>query len=375
MKKITILGAGMIGSAITADLSKDYKVTVVDNNENRLRRLSSELSVTTLRQDLQDKSQLKEAIKDADLVVGAVPSFMGYETLKSVIEAGKNVVDITFFNEDPFELTELAKRNSVTAVVDCGVAPGLSNIILGYYDEIMKIESFKCYVGGLPFERKWPYEYKAPFSPADVIEEYVRPARIMENGKIVIKEALSEPELIETEAGTLEAFYTDGLRSLLKTMIIPDMKEKTLRYPGHIELMKVFRETGLFNNEEIEVNGKMVKPVELTSRLLFPFWKPEKDEKEFTVLIIKIFGEGKNIEYSVFDEFNEATKTSSMARTTGYTCTAVANLILNGDYREKGISPPEFVGRNEKCFNEVLAYLEERSINIKRKHKKIFFDD
>jgi saccharopine dehydrogenase-like NADP-dependent oxidoreductase len=299
--------------------------------------------------------------------VGAVPGFMGYQTLKTVIETGKNVVDISFFNEEPFELDNLAKQNNVTAIVDCGVAPGLSNIILGYYNERMNLDSFECYVGGLPFEREWPYEYKAPFSPVDVIEEYTRPARIMHKGKIIVKEALSEPELIETAAGTLEAFNTDGLRSLLKTMKIPDMKEKTLRYPGHIGLMKVLRETGFFNKEEIEVNGMMVRPVDLSAKLLFPLWKPGVNEKEFTVLIIKITGEGKEIIYSMFDKFDEATTTSSMARTTGYTCTAAVSLVLNGTYKEKGISPPEFIGRDQICFDEVLNHLAARRIKIQKK--------
>jgi saccharopine dehydrogenase-like NADP-dependent oxidoreductase len=194
MKKITVLGAGMVGRAIAADLSKNYNVTLCDINEERLGELSSEISIQTMKKNLSDKSQVKEAIKEAGLVVGAVPGFMGFETLKTIIEAGKDVVDISFFDEDPFELDMLAKQNDVTAIVDCGVAPGLSNLILGYYSERKKIDSFECYVGGLPFERKTPYEYKAPFSPVDVIEEYTRPARIMENGKVEIKEALSQYE-------------------------------------------------------------------------------------------------------------------------------------------------------------------------------------
>jgi len=365
MKKVTVLGAGMVGGTIAADLSKDYMVSVIDIDEKRLKKLNPNLNLKTYKKDLFDESQLRDAIDDADIVVGAVPGFMGYQTLRSVIEAGKNVVDISFFNEDPFGLDELARKNNVTAVVDCGVAPGLSSIILGYYNDIMKIDSFECYVGGLPLERRWPYEYKAPFSPADVIEEYTRPARIMENGRIIIKEALSDPELIETEAGTLEAFNTDGLRSLLKTMKIRDMKEKTLRYPGHIELMRVLRETGFFNKEEIEINGKLISPLELSSKLLFPLWKLGEYEKEFTVLKLKITGEGKTIEYSLLDRYDEATKTSSMARTTGYTCTAVVNLILKEYYKEKGISPPEFTGRDKSCFDYVLNYLALRSVEIK----------
>ncbi len=367
MKKITVLGGGMVGSAIAADLAKKYEVTLCDINEDRLKELSSRLSIKTIKKNLADKSQIKEAIKEADLVVGAVPGFMGFETLKTIIEAGKNAVDISFFDEDPFKLDELAKKNNVTAIVDCGVAPGLSNIILGYYNERMKIDLFECYVGGLPFERKWPYEYKAPFSPVDVIEEYTRPARIMADGNIVTREALSEPELIETEAGTLEAFNTDGLRSLLVTMKIPNMKEKTLRYPGHIELMKILRATGFFNKEKIEVGGKFVSPLELSSKLLFPIWKLEKNEREFTILKFKIAGEGKEIIYSLFDKFDEETKTSSMARTTGYTCTAAVNLVLDGDYKQKGISPPEFISKDQNCFDKILAHLKERNVQINKK--------
>lgn len=367
MKKITVLGAGMVGSAIAADLSKNYSVTLCDINEDRLKETASEIQVRILKKDLSDKEALKESILDAELVVSAVPGFMGFKTLMTVIEAGKNIVDISFSNADPFILDELARKNNVTAIVDCGVAPGLSNIILGYYSERMKIDSFECFVGGLPIERKPPYEYKAPFSPIDVIEEYTRPARIMVKGKIVIKDALSEPEFIQTEVGTLEAFNTDGLRTLLKTMKIPDMKEKTLRYPGHIYLMKVFKETGFFNKEKIEVDGIPVSPFDITAKLLFPFWKLDKNEREFTILRLKIVSEENKIEYSLFDKFNEETKTSSMARTTGYTCTAAVNLVLNGDYGMKGISPPEFIGKDENCFKKVLSYLAERNVKVEKR--------
>lgn len=367
MKKISVLGAGMVGSAIAVDLSGDHAVTLCDINEETLKRVSSGKNITTRHTDLTDKKQLHDAVGEADIVVGAVPGFMGYKTLKSIIEEGKNIVDISFFDEDPFELDELAKKNNVTAVVDCGIAPGLSNIILGYYNSQMKIDSFECYVGGLPVERKWPFEYKAPFSPPDVIEEYTRPARIKEKGKIITRPALSDAELIETEAGTLEAFNTDGLRSLLTTMNIPDMKEKTLRYPGHIELMRVLRETGFFSKEEIEIDGKRVRPLDLSSRLLFPLWKLEEGEDEFTYLRVLIKGEGKEIEYSLLDKYNKATATSSMARTTGYTCSAAVNLVLAGEYKRKGISPPEFIGSEGHCFDSVLKYLAGRDIKINRK--------
>src|SRR5690606_33720977 len=123
--------------------------------------------------DLSDLSVLPQLVAEYDMVVGALPGFMGFEALRQVILAGKNVVDIAFFPEDPFRLDALAKEHGVTAIVDCGVAPGMSNLFAGYHAaQWAEMETFECYVGGLPRVRTWPFEYKAPFSPIDVIEEY-----------------------------------------------------------------------------------------------------------------------------------------------------------------------------------------------------------
>src|SRR5690606_17875129 len=152
-------------------------------------------------------------------VVGAVPGFMGFGVAQAVVQAGKNMVDISFFPEDPFLLDEEARREQVTLVTDCGVAPGMGNILLGYHNKQMKVLRYECLVGGLPVARTWPWEYKAVFSPIDVIEEYVRPARYVQNGAIVVREALSDPELIDFEGiGTLESWNSDGLRTLIQTM-------------------------------------------------------------------------------------------------------------------------------------------------------------
>jgi hypothetical protein len=153
-------------------------------------------------------------------------------------------------------------------------------------------ERLEVYVGGLPAVRSWPWEYKAPFAPSDVIEEYVRPARYVAHGELVVREALSEPEPFEmVGVGTLEAFNTDGLRTLARTLDVPHMKEKTLRYPGHIELMRVLRQLGLFSREPIEVDGVWVSPLALTSKLLFPQWTYGEGEEDLTVL--RVVAEGK----------------------------------------------------------------------------------
>ncbi|OGU13582.1 MAG: saccharopine dehydrogenase [Ignavibacteria bacterium GWB2_35_12] len=366
MKKVVVFGAGMVGSAMAIDLSKEHKVTSVDVNQQNLEPLRTR-SIDIIIADFRDSAQVKEIVMQNDLVIGAVPGFLGFDFLKEIILTGKNIVDISFFPEDALQLDDLAKKNNITAVVDCGVAPGMSNIILGYHNKRMKVECFECYVGGLPVERILPYQYKAPFSPIDVIEEYTRPARLVINSKEVIMEALSEPEYIDfPHIGTLQAFNTDGLRSLIKTMNIPNMKEKTLRYPGHIDKIIFLKESGFFSDVAIMVDNKKVKPIDFTSKLLFDRWKLGIEEEEFTVMRIIIKGlennKPKTYQYDLLDKYDTVTKTSSMARTTGYTATAVANLILQGKFVRKGLIPPEYISEDEDSFNSILSYLTERNV-------------
>ena len=368
MKKIIILGGGMVGGAMAQDLANDFHVTVADLDAARLSELKSNLSIETVATDLSQADKVRDVIAPADLVIGAVPGFMGFETMRTVIDAGKNIVDISFYPEDPFELEALAKERGVKAVMDCGVAPGISNLSLGYYNTQFDLNGFRCLVGGLPRVRRWPYEYKAPFSPIDVIEEYLRPARYVRDGEEVIMPALSEPELIDFEdIGTLEAFNTDGLRSLIKTVPLPDMIEKTLRYPGHIEKMRMLRESGFFSEEAMDVKGTSIRPIDVSTALLFPIWKLKPEDEEFTVMRIELWGEkeGQDIKVQIDMLDRGLGGLSSMARTTGYPCTGTARLVLDGSFNRVGISPPEFVGAAEGCFDRLMAYQRERGIDYK----------
>ena len=365
MNKIIVLGAGMVGSAMAIDMAKVHHVTVTDINLEALKKVKKKCDgVSIMELDVTDKKVLQSALKNIDLVICAVPGFLGFETIKSIIEAGKNVIDISFFPEDALELDKLAKEKNVTAIVDCGVAPGMGNIILGYYNEKFKITHFECLVGGLPKQKKWPFCYKAPFSPVDVIEEYTRPARYVENGQLVVREALTDCEYIEfDQVGTLESFNSDGLRSIIYTMPhIPNMKEKTLRYPGHVEYINVLKESGFFNSEKVDVNGSMVSPLDVTSKILFDEWKLGETEEELTVMRITLKGENEKVIYNLYDEYDPTTQTSSMARTTGYTATAAANMFLDGIFSAKGVFPPELIGKYKSCFDYILRYLEERGV-------------
>ncbi|RME19064.1 MAG: saccharopine dehydrogenase, partial [Bacteroidetes bacterium] len=301
MKNIVVLGSGLVGHVIAQDLATQHHVLVVDKNETSLQKLKNKKNISTVTGDVTNREWLYSVIQPADVVIVALPGFMAFNVLKNVIEAGKNVTDISFYPEDAFGLNELAKRNNCTVIVDCGVAPGMSNFLLGYHTSKIQVEEFICYVGGLPVERKFPFEYKAPFSPVDVIEEYTRPARLKENGKVVVKPALSEVEMIDFEGiGTLEAFNTDGLRSLLYTMDVPNMKEKTLRYPGHVRLIQSLQAAGFFENKEINIRDCKIKPIELTTCLLKDAWKLNPEDEEFTVMRVIIKGKdnGKNVTYT-----------------------------------------------------------------------------
>jgi saccharopine dehydrogenase-like NADP-dependent oxidoreductase len=366
--KIAVLGAGMVGRTIAIDLAGNFDVTSFDINDANLALLQQAGKVQTQKADLSDFKNYSPMLSQFEMVVCAVPGFMGYKALEAIIKAGKDVVDISFFPEDALALDVLAKEYAVTAIVDCGVAPGMSNLILGRYNEEMLIHSFECMVGGLPKLRVKPFEYKAPFSPIDVIEEYTRPARYVENGHVVTKPALSDAELINFEkAGTLEAFNTVGLRSILFTMShIPDMKEKTLRYPGHIALIQSLKQAGFFEETEIDVKGNKIRPIDMTSKILFDQWRLLPNEEEFTIMTVVIKGtindQPVTVDYFLYDEHDAASQTSSMSRTTGYTCTAAVNMLAENLFSEKGVFPPELIGKQKPCFDFMMNYLAERNV-------------
>lgn len=372
--RIVVLGGGRVGSAIARDLAADpaFEVTVVDLAPATLDRLVGQDGLTLRQVDLADPTELAQALDGQDLAVGAVPGFMGFETVRRVLQADTDIVDISFFEQDPYELDALARERGRMALVDCGVAPGCSNLILGRMHARMdRVDRFECLVGGLPVERHWPWEYKAPFSPIDVIEEYTRPARFRRNGHDVTLKALSEVEPVDFPGvGTVEAFNTDGLRTLLRNSDAPTLVEKTLRYPGHADKMRALRDSGFFSTTPRTVAGSSVPPLALSAQLLFEAWQYQPGEEDLTLMRVIVEGaeNGRPVvhRFDLLDRYDPATDTSSMARTTGYTCTAMVRLVAGGLFSEPGVSPPEAVGQRAECFNFVLHDLEERGVRFVR---------
>jgi saccharopine dehydrogenase-like NADP-dependent oxidoreductase len=368
--KILVLGAGLVGGPMALDLARngEFKVTSADLSSEALARLGNIDAITTVQADLNNDEILKSLVNQHDLVISAVPGFMGFRTLERIIECGRNVVDIAFFPEDMFLLDKKAREMNVTAVCDIGVAPGMSNVLIGYGASMLDtLEKGITYVGGLPVIRTWPFEYKAVFSPIDVIEEYTRPARYIDGGRLVTRQALSDPELLNFPGiGTLEAFNSDGLRTLAITVKGDYMIEKTLRYKGHIEKMAVLRDTGFFDKEPMLINGVMISPLEFTAKLLFPKWKLQEGEEDITVMQVITEGLKNGVHqrytWDLYDRFDKETGIHSMARTTGYTATAVARLLSQGLYSRKGVSAPEYLGSDAAIVSFLLEKLKERGV-------------
>ncbi len=265
-----------------------------------------------------------------------------------------------FFTEDPLQLDDLAKKNQATALVDMGLAPGLTNLMAGHFVSTYdRVDELVCLVGGLPVERTLPFQYKAPFAPLDVIEEYTRPARMRRNGDDLVLPALTETEtLYVSGVGDLEAFNTDGLRTLLNTVDIPTMAEKTIRYPGHAHFISQLKTAGFFDHEHRDN----------TAQVLQKQWQFKPGEQDLTVLEIRVkgiqSGQQNSETYRMIDYFDTENNISSMARTTGYTCAAAARLLLNFDIKS-GVLAPEALGQKSQYFTNLLADLARHHIEIK----------
>jgi lysine 6-dehydrogenase len=369
MPRITVLGAGLVGAFVARTLAEDgFDVTAVDRSEAALSALAGVPRLVTRRADLSSPAAIADAVADADVVAGAVPGFLGHAMLRTVLDCGKPVSDISFAPEDPLVLDALAKSKGVAAIVDCGVSPGLSNLACGRAAARYEpLESVVISVGGLPFKRVPPWEYCAVFSPTDVLEEYTRPARAVVDGKFVTKPALSDIGPFEAPfVGTLEGFLSDGLRTVLTTVKARNLCERTLRWPGHAEKARFLREAGFFSDEPVEAGGVHVAPRAVAEALIFPQWKRGPGEEEFTVLRVESVGRRGGstfrLVHGLFDRTDPKTGATSMARTTGYPCVVGVRLLASGTFRTPGVHPLENLGRDARLWEAFVSGLAARGI-------------
>lgn len=376
MAKIVVWGAGRVGATIAEDLAsdRDHRIEVVDASEQALERVRARCggAVQLRREDLSDPARARELAAQGELVVGALASHLGFAALRAAIDAGRPYCDISFMEEDFLELDDAARQAGVPAVVDCGVAPGLSHMLARRsVAELDHAGRVTIYVGGVPRERRWPFEYKAGFAPRDVVAEYTRPVRYRVEGQEREVPALEGLERIDVDGvGTMEAFLTDGLRTLVRTLDVPNLAEKTLRYPGHAELMAVFREAGFFRDEPVQVGDASVRPIDLFSELVFPQWSYAPGEADLTVMKVVTEGTRSGIAvrdvWELFDAHDPHSDTTSMARTTAFPCTAVVRELLAGNGPGPGVVPPERIADDPARLERVLDALRGRGVTVRR---------
>ncbi|MBI3179719.1 MAG: saccharopine dehydrogenase NADP-binding domain-containing protein, partial [Deltaproteobacteria bacterium] len=229
MARIAILGGGRQGRVVAADLAVDHEVTVADVAPPKVR------GARTRKIDVTDRAALVRFLSRFDLGVGALPARLGFGAARAAVTARRSYVDVAFYAEDVQALDADAKAAGVAILPDCGLAPGLSNLVVGRALAARPRRRIAIYVAGVAADPARPYGYVATWSVPDLVDEYTRPARIIKDGKVTSVPALTGLETLAFAGiGELEAFFTDGLRTLLSVGDVEEMIEKTLRWPGHV---------------------------------------------------------------------------------------------------------------------------------------------
>ncbi len=349
--RVVVLGAGRVGSLIARELSKLFEVTVVDLDKRKLEALGRE--VATLSMDVSSEDKLVEVVRGYELVVDALPGSLGLRVLRACVRGRKDLVDVSFMPEEVLTMKEDVFSAGITAVVDAGFAPGLSNMMVGRaLADFGYLDSVEINVGGLPKTPKPPLYHMVLFSVRDLIDEYLRPARMIREGRLVYLDPLSVVEKVSITGFELERFPTDGLRTMLSTVGARNMVEYTLRWPGHLERMRVLKELGFFSKDNLE----------RTIQTIAPHMTYEGEDMSLMEVVIR-YG-NKEVRYLLYDE--AVGGDTSMARVTGYTATYIAHLLARGKV-ERGLIPPEHLGTRQDTFNYVVENLRSRGVRIEQK--------
>ncbi len=367
--KFAVLGFGKIGKAILKDLSTysgNANIAVYD--PQGVFPSDHKENVSFFRQDPLDQKNSKEVFKSDTVVVSALPARFRPKLFKLAEENNSRLVDITFGN-DVLSPEKLRSGGNFLIVPDAGLAPGLTNLIVGRFtNDLDIVENVKIYVGGLPDKPIPPLEYKVVFAIESVVDEYVNPCTVIESGKMTKVEALSGLEDIEFGGRKYEAFYTDGLRTLVHTIKpVSNMFEKTVRYRGHCEKVKLLRELGYFSSETLKVAGVEVSPREVSEKLLDSELK-NNDIGDLVLFRVTVTGmkEGmmKTFSAEMSDHSTATDALTSMGRTTAFPASIIAQLIARGKIRKSGYAPLETIGENKEIFDLILSELKKRKIFI-----------
>jgi lysine 6-dehydrogenase len=381
--RILVIGCGNIGSVAARDLAENLpstEIVVADASKTRAEETAKEIgrdNVSFTPIDATNRNELTNTIGKFDLAVGALPGFLGFRVCKASVSAKVNIVDVSFMPEDAMKLHKDALKAEVCVIPDCGMSPGLGSMLVGRASsQLDTVESVHMFNGGLPEKPIPPLEYAITWSAKDLIELYTRKANIVRNGKVTQVPATSGvEELTFPRVGKLEGFYSDGLRSLLKTVkVTGDMWEKSLRYPGHAAKINLLESLGFFENKPVQIEGVEVSPRALTEKLLeMKLKKP--NTPDIVAMLIDIIGlkntKKIHIQYRMLEHFDKRRKVTAMARTTAYTTSVVAQLVAKRAVTDKGVIPTEKLGMNKRIYTRFMRMMKQKGVTIKETKKNM----
>ncbi|MDI6824422.1 MAG: saccharopine dehydrogenase C-terminal domain-containing protein [Bacillota bacterium] len=374
-----VLGAGMMGSVIARDLAESQEISevvVADVNPDRLQsclKADRTGKVSVRVTDAGDRGSLVAAMRGVAVVASALLHEFSLGVLEAAIDAGVHVVDLVGSKpREKLALDARAKAAGCTLIPGLGVAPGLSNVLVGRgFRRLDDVETAVIKVGGLPQQPHPPLEYRVVYALESCLNQYVRPALIVRDGQAVEVEPMTDLELDDfpPPVGRCECFVTDGLATLPLTLARPDLRymaEKTVRYPGHAERIRTLIECGFFDTTPTEVGGCQVSPRAVLEAVLRPRLQAG-DERDVTVLRVEVSGRkgGKRMLYrfDMVDLYDEATRTTSMARTTAYPCTSACRMLIRGEITERGVLPPELLF-DDRLYAVLTRDLAERGVKM-----------
>jgi lysine 6-dehydrogenase len=325
------------------------------------------------RLDVRDREAVLAVMRESDAVMSAIPYYFNLEMARLAVEAGAHFCDLGGNTEIVFQQRELnakAREKNITIIPDCGLAPGMVNILAEYgIQQLDEVTSLRIYVGGLPQHPEPPLNYQIVYSLEGVVDYYTTLSWVLRDGKRTQVKALSELERVDfpQPVGALEAFHTAGGLSTMAFRYegrIPTMEYKTLRYPGHAHIMEAIRELGLLSLTPVDVKGVKVVPRDLFVSTVGPrLTKP----KGHDLVALRVTVEGtkdgkpKKLGWELLDYYDEARGISAMMRTTGYSLSITGQMQVTGAIKPAGVHTPD------ECVPAVpyITELEKRGVKIR----------
>ncbi len=365
MSRIAVIGLGRIGLRLAWEL-KDlgYEVVGVDASSSAADRAERLLGVEVRVADVTTIDGLKASVRDVDLAAVALPGSVGHKALLGLVTLGVDTVDVSFSPEDPYgTIDHLARKKGVTVVVDAGVAPGLSNMLVGMLVREMNARKARILVGGVSADPNAPLGLSATWSIEDLLDEYLRKARYIRNGQVESVDPLSKVISVKIPGiGEMEAIPTDGLRTMLRNLSGLDMLvEYTLRWPGHSGVIKELLHINMLDESPITVGGCSVAPRRLLAKLLESRLTGYRD---MVILITEAWSDDEWAGLRAIVEHSGEWTAMSIA--TASFQAAVTDLLAKGKLEGPGVVAPEELALTSNSAEHVLNHVSRRGVKLEK---------